>query len=154
MPNTTKIKIKISKTIPYPLLLLADPSKKTVDKYINKCLVFTAFCENDSPCGVVALLPHDKKVIEIKNIAVAENHQNQGIGSQLIKFSIRKAKKSGYGRIEIGTGNSSFGQLYLYQKHGFRIDRIIKDFFVKNYSEKIMENNLECRDMIVLAKKL
>ncbi|MBT3261831.1 GNAT family N-acetyltransferase [bacterium] len=147
------LEVKNPQEIPYALLLLADPSKEVIDKYLKKCLVFTACSKNKIPCGVVALYPHNKKTIEIKNIAVATDHQNQGISSKLIDFSIQQAKKLGYEYIKIGTGNSSLGQLYLYQKHGFRIKRILTDFFVLNYDEPIIENGLVCKDMLILVRK-
>ncbi|WCN36270.1 hypothetical protein [Aneurinibacillus uraniidurans] len=36
--------------------------------------------------------------------------------------------------VEIGTGNSSIGQLALYQKCGFRIIGVDRDFFIKHYN--------------------
>jgi ribosomal protein S18 acetylase RimI-like enzyme len=148
-----KVTIRQTDTPPYSLLQLADPSEEAIKKYINQSLVFSAIY-NDSVCGVIVLYPHNKQIIEIKNIAVLDSLQRKGIGSQLIDFTIEEAKKLGYKSIEIGTGNSSFGQLYLYQKKGFRITKVIRDFFVDNYSESIIENGLECKDMIVLSRRL
>ncbi|PKL30065.1 MAG: GNAT family N-acetyltransferase, partial [Spirochaetae bacterium HGW-Spirochaetae-10] len=67
---------------------------------------------------------------------------------------IEWAQKNGSRSIVIGTGNSSLTQLSLYQKLGFRMDHIIKDFFTDNYSEPIVENGLLCRDMVVLKRDL
>ena len=63
-------------------------------------------------------------------------------------------KKKGYKKIEIGTGNSSLGQLALYQKCGFRITGIDIDFFIRCYQEEIFENGIQCRDMIRLTQYL
>jgi aminoglycoside 6'-N-acetyltransferase I len=147
-----KVRIQQTDTPPYSLLLLADPSKEGIEKYINQSLVFSAF-SNDTLCGVIVLYPHTKQNVEIKNIAVSDSFQGKGIGSQLIDFAIEEAKKLGYNSIEIGTGNSSFGQLYLYQKKGFRITKIMRDFFVENYPEPIVENGIPCKDMIVLSRE-
>ena len=59
-----------------------------------------------------------------------------------------------YQTIEIGTGSTSFAQLYLYQKCGFRVVNIDRDFFVDNYDDPIIENKLILRDMIRLEKKI
>jgi hypothetical protein len=37
---------------------------------------------------------------------------------------------------------------------GFRITNIKADFFKENYNEPIIENGIECRDMIVFTKDL
>lgn len=76
------------------------------------------------------------------------------IGIILLNYAIEKAKSSGYKKILIGTGNSSINQLYLYQKVGFRITSIKADFFTENYNKPIVENGIECRDMIILTKEL
>ena len=89
--------------------------------------------------------------MEIKNIAVREDRQGQGIGKQLLQAAIQVAKNKGYEQVEIGTGNSSIGQLALYQKCGFRISSVIPNFFVDHYDEVIIENGIQCTDMIRLT---
>ncbi|KHF37127.1 putative N-acetyltransferase YvbK [Paenibacillus sp. P1XP2] len=54
----------------------------------------------------------------------------------------------------VRTGNSSLNQLGLYQKCGFRMVRIERDYFVNNYPEPIFENGIPCRDQIVLELML
>lgn len=51
----------------------------------------------------------------------------------------------------IGTGNSSINQLALYQKCGFRVIGVERDFFINNYDEPIFENGIQCVDMIRLS---
>lgn len=68
--------------------------------------------------------------------------------------AIQVAKSKGYKTIEVGTGNSSVGQLALYQKCGFRIIGVDMDFFIKHYPELIFENGIQCRDMIRLSQDL
>ena len=82
------------------------------------------------------------------------NQTFRGIGKFLVKDAIKRAKGKGYKTIEIGTGNSSIGQLALYQKCGFRITGIDKDFFIRNYGEEIFENGIQCQDMLRLAQEL
>jgi ribosomal protein S18 acetylase RimI-like enzyme len=87
-------------------------------------------------------------------IAVHEDHQNRGIGKQLVRHAIHNAKLQGYRTIEVGTGNSGIGQLALYQKCGFRMIGIDRDFFVRHYAEEIFENGIPCRDMVRLSQEL
>ena len=95
-------------------------------------------------------MPSFRQVLE----AVSDAFQNQGIGSKLIEAAINSAAENGYKSLIIGTGNTSFGQLYLYQKMGFKMSHIIPNFFTENYTEKIEENGLTCTDMVVLKREL
>lgn len=151
MDNLITIKqLKNKNELPWELLLLADPSKKTIDRYIDGSDVYIALVNNEV-IGVYVLTFISEGTIELKNIAVDKNHQGKGIGKRLVLDAIEKAKNKEVKRIEVGTGNSSLSQLALYQKCGFRIVGVKKDFFIKNYPEKIIENGIQCVDMIRLA---
>ena len=145
--------VKDYNDIPFNLLLLADPSKTTIEKYIHNSSTYRAEL-NGKVVGCYVLFKIDKETIEIKNIAVDEDYQGKGIGTYLLKDAIEKSKLEGARKIMIGTGNASIGQLYLYQKAGFRITDINPDFFVENYEEAIWENGIQCRDMIILSRVL
>ncbi|MBM7664060.1 ribosomal protein S18 acetylase RimI-like enzyme [Solibacillus kalamii] len=139
--------------VPLELLLLADPSKIIVEDYVAKGECFIAENEEQT-IGVYVLLPTRPQTVEIVNVAVAENYQGKGIGKLLVSHAIRVAKTQGYKTIEIGTGNSSIGQLALYQKCGFRIVSVDHNYFIKHYSEEIYENSIQCIDMIRLSQDL
>jgi ribosomal protein S18 acetylase RimI-like enzyme len=143
-------KLQHSETPPYDLLLLADPSRPLVEAYIAEGECYVAE-ENGEMIGVFVIVELSTTAMEIKNIAVREDRQGQGIGKKLLAAAIQVAKSQGYEQIEIGTGNSSIGQLALYQKCGFRISSVIKDFFLDHYDEVIMENGIQCTDMIRLT---
>ncbi len=52
--------------------------------------------------------------------------------------------------MEVGTG--SFGyQLAFYQRHGFRVTSIDRDFFARNYPEPIFEDGIQLFDMLRLT---
>lgn len=139
--------------VPLELLLSADPSKIIVEDYVAKGECFIAENEEQT-IGVYVLLPTRPQTVEIVNVAVAEDHQGKGIGKLLVSHAIRIAKTQGYKTIEIGTGNSSIGQLALYQKCGFRIVSVDHNYFIKQYSEEIYENSIQCIDMIRLSQDL
>ncbi|SER57524.1 GNAT family N-acetyltransferase [Salipaludibacillus aurantiacus] len=146
-------KLNNAENPPMGLLLTADPSRVLVEEYLEKGDCFVAE-KNREVIGVYVLLPLKYDNAEIKNIAVSSKDQGKGIGKKLVKHAIEEARKRGFNTIEIGTGNSSLGQLALYQKCGFRISEIEKDFFTENYSEEIVENGIVCKDMIRLSLKL
>ncbi len=133
----------------YELLLLADPSKEIVDEYLNRGECYTAYISGKL-AGVYVMITTRPQTVEIVNIAVKQSMQKQGIGKQLIRDAIEKAKHMGAKVIEIGTGNSSIHQLSLYQKCGFRLQAIDHDFFIRHYDEEIFENGIQCRDMVRL----
>nr|TXF81581.1 GNAT family N-acetyltransferase [Alkalicoccus halolimnae] len=135
------------------LLLSADPSREIVEKYVHKGRCFTAE-EDDHVVGVYVMLPTRPETVELVNIAVKQIYQGRGIGRKLVMNAIEEAGKAGYKTLEIGTGNSSLGQLALYQKCGFRITGVDRDFFVKHYTEPIFENGILCRDMVRLSLEI
>lgn len=135
---------------PWDLLLLADPSREAIDLYIHESVVL-ALQNKDRIAGVVALNDVGNGVIEIKNIAVDPSFQGQGLGKRLLQEAIDRCRGSGAREVVIGTGNSSLSQLALYQKVGFQIRGIDRDFFTRNYPEPIIENGIVCRDMIRLS---
>jgi ribosomal protein S18 acetylase RimI-like enzyme len=139
--------------IPYDLLLIADPSKRNIDKYIFNSIIHEAVI-NEEKIGCYVLCILDTETIEIKNIVIDEKHQGKGFGTILLNDAIDKSRIRGFKKIIIGTGNSSAAQLYLYQKVGFRITGIKSNFFTDNYNEVIFENGIECRDLIVLTREL
>lgn len=146
-------KLKDNEEPPLELLLLADPSKSIIKEYLEngKCFVVEV---NYRVIGVYVLVPIRPDTVELVNIAVSEDYQGRGIGKRLVMDAIQRAKMSGYKTIDVGTGNSSINQLSFYQKCGFRIVGIERDFFINNYPETIFENGIQCRDMVRLSMEL
>lgn len=137
----------------WTLLLLADPSKEMVERYIKESKTYVAV-ENRKVVGIIVLFENGPTEIEIKNIAVNPSYQGRGFGKRLIQFAISESKLLGYQKLVICTGNSSIYQLSLYQNCGFQIVETVLDFFVKNYNEEIWENGIQCRDLIKLEQNL
>lgn len=138
---------------PMDLLLSADPSESLVKNYLIRGDCYIAV-QDEEVLGVYVLLPTRPDTAELVNVAVAEEHQGKGIGMMLVQQAIETARQTGYTTIELGTGNSSVGQLALYQKCGFRIVGVDFDFFTRHYSEIIYENGIHCRDMVRLSQDL
>ncbi|MCP8970688.1 GNAT family N-acetyltransferase [Ectobacillus ponti] len=149
-----KINIRrAAEELPLGLLLEADPSERLVRTYTRRGQCFVAEAEGDI-AGVYVLLPTRPDTVELVNVAVAAHLRGKGIGRQLVLHAVQQAARQGYRTIEVGTGNSSIGQLALYQKCGFRIVGVDRDFFIKHYEEAIFENGIPCRDMLRLSQDL
>ena len=139
--------------IPYDLLLLAEETKEAIDKYIKDSEIFV-FERKNNIIGIYVLKSIDEQNIEIKYIAVDEKFQGQGIGTFLLNDATIRAREKGLKTIIIGTGDCGIKQLQLYQKVGFEIFDVKKNFFIDNYPEPIFENGKQCRDMVMLKKQL
>jgi aminoglycoside 6'-N-acetyltransferase I len=146
-------KILDNEDIPYGLLLDADPSLEVVSTYLKLSEIYVALLENKI-IGTFVLYPVNQETLEIKNIAVDEKLQRKGIGKMLLSKATEIAIAKGARKIDIATSNASFVPLYLYQKVGFDIDLIKKNFITENYPEPLFDNGIQCRHMIVLTKYL
>jgi aminoglycoside 6'-N-acetyltransferase I len=151
--NITFDKLKKDVQPPYELLLLADPSKELIDEYLETSDVYIAR-QNDKVVGVVVLFQLTTETVEIKNVAVNPEFQGQGVGSYLIQKAVEVAALNGQKSINIGTANSSVRQLYLYQKLGFEIVDIKRNFFINSYADPIFENGIQAKHMLVLTRQL
>lgn len=140
--------------IPYSLLLLADPSKEMVDRYLFDNSNIYLACQEAESIGVCVLHKLNEHMAEIKNIAINPIWERRGIATSLLKETISNAKTLGLKRLIIGTANASVGQLYLYQKVGFEIEGIKRNFFIDNYPQPIFENGIACKHMIMLGMEL
>lgn len=84
------------------------------------------------------------------SIAVQPAHQKSGYGTALLKWVINFFRNSGAQQLEVGTGTFGY-QLAFYQRHGFRVTSIDRDFFLSNYPEPIFENGIQLFDMLRLT---
>jgi len=57
----------------------------------------------------------------ISSFAVLPEHQNRGLGSKLLAFTIDQIRKIGLKEIEVNTWRSNANALRFYRNHGFRI---------------------------------
>jgi ribosomal protein S18 acetylase RimI-like enzyme len=138
---------------PWDLLLLADPSRELVEDYIKVSIVL-GLQNAGEIAGVIVVTPLSPTSWEIKNLATRPKHQGKGLGTTLLKEALKACAERGASEVWIGTGNSSIKQLKLYQKIGFRMVAIDRDFFMRNYNEPIFEDGIQCRDMIRLVHHL
>ena len=135
---------------PWELLLLADPSRTLIKNYLEYGNCFLALFDEEI-IGEIVLFPHGNHVYELANVAVLPKFQGQGIGQQLIEYAIKDCTRRGAHTIKIATGNSSIDQLKLYQRCGFKLEKIESGYFLANYPHIIVENGIKCTDRIILT---
>ncbi|WP_295746444.1 GNAT family N-acetyltransferase [uncultured Limosilactobacillus sp.] len=132
------------------LYLNADPDEQLVKQYLPRCSPFELRVD-DELIGVILLEPLDKQTVEIKNLAIDPQWQHHGYGKALVQFAKRYARLHGASTLVVGTGSTSMASLLLYQKCGFRITNVDRDFFTRHYQQPIYENGIRLRDMVRLA---
>ncbi|GAJ98346.1 N-acetyltransferase [Geomicrobium sp. JCM 19055] len=132
------------------LLLLADPNLSLVEKYVERGFIY-GLRNQDQWVGEYVLLGTGPQTVEIMNVAVREDAQGNGYGEMLVRDAIKRAFSEGYHRIDIATGSTGTQQLYLYQKCGFRMMSIERDYFVEHYDEPIYEHGIQLRDLVRLS---
>lgn len=138
---------------PRDLLLLADESEEAVADYIGRGTCYVAR-QDGTVVGEYVLLHTRPFTAEIVNIAVAPACQRRGIGTALIRHAVATARGAGCRRLEIGTGDTGAGQIALYERCGFVRCGIDRDYFLWYCPTPIIENGVECRDMVRLAMDL
>jgi len=124
--------------IPYELLLDADPSMEAIEKYLPFSEIHVGTLKS-KVIGTIVLYPLNANELEIKNIAVEESLQGNGIGGLMLKYATEIAIVKRAKSLVIGTANSSVAQLYLYQKNGFETTGIKQNFFLDNYPLPVFE---------------
>lgn len=134
---------------PMDLLLLADPSVEKINGYLSDAKCFVAYADGIA-IGTCVVKIIASNAYELMNIAVAPAQQQNGIGTRLLNHVIEAVGRMGAERLHVGTG--SFGhQLAFYQRQGFRVTEVDRDFFIRNYPAPIFEAGIQLKDMLRLT---
>lgn len=133
----------------HELLLLADPDAERVAQYTASGTCFQASLGH-SRIAAAVWQPESTHTVELLNLSVLPTWQGKGYGKQFLIALLTKARTRGFHRMTVGTGNSSLVPLALYQKTGFRIEGVIKNYFLHHYPDPIIEHGIRCCDMIRL----
>lgn len=146
------LRIRKTDTPPRELLLLADESSDSVADYIDRGDCYAAIADG-TIVGEYVLLHTRPFTAEVINLAVDPAFQRRGIGTELLFHAIRTARSAGFRRLEIATGLDT-EQHVLYRSFGFETVEIDRDYFPKFYPTPIVENGVECRDLVRLRMEL
>jgi ribosomal protein S18 acetylase RimI-like enzyme len=67
---------------------------------------------------------------ELKSLAVDERWRSQGVGAALVQAAVAHCRDGGGRSLVVATAAASIPALKFYQRQGFRISRVIRDFYV------------------------
>ena len=132
------------------LLLDADPSKTSIYKYLNDSDVYGLQVE-ENIVSLAVILHIDKNTLELKNLVTKKEYRGKGYAKKLLK-SLCGNYKQKYNKMLVGTSENN---IPFYVKQGFdKYEKTIKNYFVDNYDEEIIDGDLHCIDMYYYSKDL
>lgn len=89
-------------------------------------------------CGVYMAVDEG----EIINVAVSPKFQRKGIADKLLSALIKEGTKNGVSRFFLEVRVSNTAAIRLYEKHGFQIQGIRKDFYKEIHEDAYVMNRL------------
>jgi ribosomal protein S18 acetylase RimI-like enzyme len=137
----------------FPLLLLAEPAESAL-RWSLANLSDTAYGLEDGGAIVgAATVRWIKEPCEIVELAISPERQGRGLGKYFVAWLVAEARRRGKKEIFVGTANSSIGNIAFYQKCGFRMESVRKDYFWY-LKEPAFENGIQVRDMLVFRQEI
>lgn len=135
-----------------PLMHEADEWPAHLESYLYRGVLIAAH-EGGVPVGtVLAVVGDDEANAEVMNVAVVGRHRRRGLGTLLMERMEREMEQREVRRLAVGTGNSSFGPLAFYQRLGYRIVGVRRDYF--RDAPPMWEDGIRVLDMVLLEKDL
>jgi ribosomal protein S18 acetylase RimI-like enzyme len=137
------------------LLQLAD-EPEPLRRDLQRGVLYGLRDGQDQPLAAVLVVQGGDGWPELRAVAVAEDHQGQGLGSWLVTHVCERLRATGERRVVVGTASSGLRQLGFYQRLGFRVDRVERDFFVpkKGYPADLSENGIPSKDIVWMDRAL
>jgi ribosomal protein S18 acetylase RimI-like enzyme len=94
-------------------------------------------------------------LFELKSLAVVEERRSKGIGAALVRAALEHCRMQGGQSILVATAAASIHALKFYQRQGFRIRRVIRDFYVPSRGYRPLElNGIPLLDEVILDMDL
>ena len=134
-----------------PLFSEADDSESQIASYRELGDVLVAI-ENGHILGHAQIVEtRETGVVELKSLAVREDRRCQGIGTALVAASLAHCRNRDAQSVLVATAAASIGALKFYQRQGFRIKRVIRDFYspVRGYQPRRL-NGIPLLDEVIL----
>lgn len=131
----------------------ADDSESEIASYRDLGEVLVAL-DDGKIVGHVQIIGH-AGVAEIKSVAVYEEKRSLGIGTMLIQAALERCREMEARLVQLATAAASTDALKFYQRQGFRMRRIIRDFYVseRGYRPYVL-NGIPLLDEVILDLEL
>jgi ribosomal protein S18 acetylase RimI-like enzyme len=90
-------------------------------------------------------------IVELKSLAVREERRSQGIGAALVASAIAYCRSSEARKVQVATAAASIDALKFYQRQGFRMQRVIRDFYSSARGYRPLQlNGIPLLDEVIL----
>jgi GNAT superfamily N-acetyltransferase len=136
------------------LFELAEDSAAELDSYIDAGRVLVAVSDGEIIGHLQLTGTGDPRQAEIKNMAVREERQGQGVGRLLIQAAVDLATAAAVTTILVATAAADIGNLRFYQRQGFRMRSVERDAFTPatGYPAGLLIDGIELRDRVWLDR--
>jgi GNAT superfamily N-acetyltransferase len=138
-----------------PLLLLAEPGERALRwslAHLSDAVYrLDVAGAPDGARAAAATLRWEGDPSEIVELAVAPAWQGRGLGRRFLDWIVAEASHRGKRAVEVGTANASLGNLAFYQRCGFRMHHVRRDYF-SYYRTPRIEHGIEVRDLLVFRR--
>jgi GNAT superfamily N-acetyltransferase len=136
------------------LFELAEDSATELDSYIDEGRVLVARSGTEIIGHLQLTGTGDPSQAEVKNMAVRESRQGQGIGRQLIQAAVDLAAAEAVTTLLVATAAADIGNLRFYQRQGFRMRSVERDAFTPatGYPAGLLIDGIELRDRVWLDR--
>ena len=121
-----------------------------INSYLKDGELFVLTYKDNFAC-VAVVTKINKDTVELKNIVTKEEYRGQGYVKKMLKY-LADNYKSKYKKMLVGTTENN---IPFYVKQGFdKYEKTIKNYFIDNYDEEIIDGNTKCIDMYYYSKDL
>jgi ribosomal protein S18 acetylase RimI-like enzyme len=153
-----EIEIRLHEGSREPLAWLfaeADDSESQIASYRELGEVLVA-CRDGASIGHVQIVETDEpRIFELKSLAVDEQLRSRGIGAALVQAAVARCRERNAHSLLVATAAASIPALKFYQRQGFRISRIIRDFYVPERGYRPLEfDGIPLLDEVILDMTL
>jgi GNAT superfamily N-acetyltransferase len=133
-----------------PLFAEADDSDSEIASYRELGDILIASLDGEI-VGQAQVVRLDGADYEIKSLAVYEPWRSRGVGAALVQAAGDYCRQRDGGLLIVATAAASVQALQFYQRQGFRIRRVIRDFYTAERGYRPLElNGIPLRDEIIL----
>jgi ribosomal protein S18 acetylase RimI-like enzyme len=136
------------------LFELAEDSAAELNSYIDTGRVLGAVAGTEVIGHLQLTGADDPRQAEIKNMAVREARQGQGVGRQLVQAAVDLLAAESVTTLLVATAAADLGNLRFYQRQGFRMRSIERDAFTAatGYPPGRRIDGIELRDRVWLDR--
>jgi ribosomal protein S18 acetylase RimI-like enzyme len=154
-PELVEIAAGPARELWVPLLELAD-EPEPLRAYLQDGDLFGLVGADGSPLGAVLAIHESSDRAELRAVAVDEAVQGQGVGSLMVSTVLFVLASRGTRTVRVGTASSGVRQLAFYQRCGFRLSHVERDYFTaeKGYPSGLTEHGIAIRDMVWMDREV